>query len=131
MRQTSHALASTKSACSAFSHESHAALIAHLFSYGDPRGVAQPSVEQLSYSTTGVFAMISNLLHTPDGRRFIPVIRYVDGDELIHTDEHLFCSELDCLCHHDPANLAQLASWVRDGLMTQAQADRYFQGQVL
>jgi hypothetical protein len=129
MRQTSRALASTKSACSAFSHESHAALIAHLFSYGDPRGMAKPSVEMalVFYHRSLSMSPISSSGCVQDGA----VVFFVLVDERIHTDEHLFCAEMDCLCHEDQENIACLNSWIQDGLMTKEQADRYFRGQVL
>jgi hypothetical protein len=67
-------------------------------------------------------------LFTPNS---CPIIQYDDDDELLHTDEHLFCAEMDCLCHADQERMAQLNSWVQDGTMTMEQAERYYQGQAL
>lgn len=55
-------------------------------------------------------------------------IPYEDGDEFIHTDDHPFCDELDCLCHEDQEALAQVQTWITDGLITAEDADRIYRG---
>jgi hypothetical protein len=102
------------------------AITANLFPLWRWRGGAQPSVE-----TALVFYHRSSpmsQLCLPDGAVVFSVW-YEDDDEPIHTDEHLFCSELDCMCHEDQERIACLDAWVQDGLMTAEQRDRYFRGQ--
>jgi hypothetical protein len=71
---------------------------------------------------------INAALFTPNG---CPIIRYDEGDELIHTNDHLFCEEMDCPCHEDQQRIARLNSWVQDGTMTTQQAECYYRGQTL
>jgi hypothetical protein len=43
-------------------------------------------------------------------------------DELVHTDEHLFCDDPTCFCHEDETLIAQIAAQVEDGLLTPEEA---------
>ena len=61
----------------------------------------------------------------------VPVVFYEDGDELIHTDEHLFCEDLLCPCHEDQENMTTVNEWVADGFMTLDEADLYYRGSTL
>lgn len=61
----------------------------------------------------------------------VPTVPYEDGDELIHTDEHLFCEDMLCPCHEDQSNLTTVNAWVTDGLMTSNEADLYYRGSTL
>ena len=36
-------------------------------------------------------------------------IRYVDGDELIHTDAHPFCDDVTCPCYSEAETMKRLA----------------------
>ncbi len=60
----------------------------------------------------------------PYGDNFIPVIP-VDYRE--HTDEKPFCWN-DCPCHEDQDNIAQVAGYVTDGLMTPDEATDFVKG---
>lgn len=53
---------------------------------------------------------------------------FPDIDTRIHTDEHLFCDELDCPCHEDGENLETLQSWYDDGLVGPDDGDLIYRG---
>lgn len=55
-------------------------------------------------------------------------IPYEDSDDLVHTDDHLFCSDPDCPCHEESAFTEQVQSWISDGLITAKDADRIYRG---
>jgi len=55
-------------------------------------------------------------------------IPYEEGDEPVHTDDHLFCSDPACPCHEESESLAQVQSWISDGLITTEDADRIYRG---
>lgn len=55
----------------------------------------------------------------------IPVVR-VDYKE--HTPEKPFCWNDSCPCREDQENIAQVAKWVTDGLMTPEQATDFVRG---
>lgn len=56
---------------------------------------------------------------------------YYAVGELIHTDEHPFCDDMSCPCHEDSENIGVVGEQVSDGLMTPAEADRYYRGQTI
>ncbi len=57
----------------------------------------------------------------------IPIIDC--GDDLLHTDDHPFCDDLDCPCHGDAALIREyLAQPWRAGLLTIAEAARTLYG---
>ncbi|MBO0793643.1 MAG: hypothetical protein J2P36_22195 [Ktedonobacteraceae bacterium] len=49
-------------------------------------------------------------------------------DELLHTEEHRFCSNPTCPCHDDPSLIASVAQQVDDGLLLPDEATRLVQG---
>lgn len=51
-------------------------------------------------------------------------IPYENGDELIHSSESPFCDDLGCPCHEDGEAIAQVQTWVTDGLITTEDAAR-------
>jgi len=54
------------------------------------------------------------------------------GEEIIHTEEHPFCSDPTCPCHQDYLLWQELiGSPVRDGLMTYEEGKRLFAGRQL
>jgi hypothetical protein len=55
----------------------------------------------------------------------------VPVDELIHTEEHLFCDDLSCPCHEDQGAIQVVMGHVTDGLMTFKEADLYYSGRTL
>ncbi len=58
----------------------------------------------------------------------IPAIVIPMEDEIIHTDEHPFCSDLTCPCHDDLGLLEELNNEVEDGLLTSWEAMRTLSG---
>ena len=56
---------------------------------------------------------------------FIPV---VPVDYKDHTQEKLFCWNDSCPCREDQENIAQVAKWISDGLMTPEQATDFVRG---
>src|SRR5229473_926886 len=57
------------------------------------------------------------------------VIQYDEGDEIIHTDEHPFCSfDETCGCHSDPLLLAEVQQQVEAGILTDEEATRLVAG---
>ncbi len=53
-------------------------------------------------------------------------------DDLIHTQQHPFCStDPACPCHEDPELLSDVAQAVEQGLLTPDEATRIAQGQTL
>jgi hypothetical protein len=53
-------------------------------------------------------------------------------DDLIHTQQHLFCSsDPTCPCHRDPELLAEVAQAVEQGLLTPDEATLVAQGKTL
>ena len=55
------------------------------------------------------------------------VIPYVEGDDIIHTPDHPFCSDLQCPCHQDPELTEALTQEWLDGLRsTQESFDVYW-----
>lgn len=56
---------------------------------------------------------------------FIPVVP-VDYKE--HTPEKPFCWNDSCPCREDQENIAQVAKWIADGLMTPDQATEFVKG---
>jgi hypothetical protein len=52
-------------------------------------------------------------------------------DEIIHTDEHPFCSDPTCPCKSDQEAIQVVAQQVTDGLLTPCEADRLYRGQTL
>ncbi len=59
------------------------------------------------------------------GDNFIPVIPV---EEKEHTPEKPFCWNSACHCHEDEALIAQVASYVADGLMTPEEATDFVAG---
>lgn len=49
-------------------------------------------------------------------------------DELIHTQEHPFCSDAKCPCKEDPKLLSDIARAIEQGLLTPAEATRIVMG---
>jgi hypothetical protein len=50
-------------------------------------------------------------------------------DEIIHTDDHPFCSiDPTCGCHEDPELIAEVNEAVEQGLITQEEATLIIQG---
>ena len=58
-------------------------------------------------------------------------IPYEEEDEIIHTDEHLFCDDMSCSCHEDPDLIQALGDLVQQGLASPADADRIYRGQTV
>jgi len=58
-------------------------------------------------------------------------IPYEEGDEPVHTDDHLFCDDPMCPCHEESAFTEQVQSWISDGLITTEDADRLYRGMTL
>ena len=56
---------------------------------------------------------------------FIPVVP-VDYKE--HTPEKPFCWNDSCPCHEDLENIARVAQWIAEGLMTPDQATEFVKG---
>ena len=53
-------------------------------------------------------------------------------DEMIHTDDHPFCSiDPTCGCHEDSALIAEVHEAVEQGLITPAEATLIIQGKTL
>jgi len=59
------------------------------------------------------------------------IIRYEEGDELIHTDEHPFCSDVHCPCHdiQEEQYYRLIAQPLLGGLMTPEEANRLYFGE--
>jgi hypothetical protein len=55
----------------------------------------------------------------------------VEEDYLPHTPENPFCLESSCPCHEDADNIAQVAAFVEDGLMTPEDATDFVSGKML
>src|SRR5258708_39707249 len=57
------------------------------------------------------------------------VIRYKEGDELVHTDARPFCGDMACPCHTDRAYwLEYEVQPQRDGVLTHDEAQPLFRG---
>jgi hypothetical protein len=52
-------------------------------------------------------------------------------DDLIHTQQHPFCSDPKCPCKEDSQLLSDVARAVEQGLLTPDEATRIAQGQTL
>lgn len=58
-----------------------------------------------------------------------PVLPGTDWRE--HTDDHPFCGDDDCPCHKDEANLQQLNGWYENGLISNDDRIRIYNGMSL
>ncbi len=62
---------------------------------------------------------------------YTPIIILME-DEIIHTDDHPFCSiDPTCPCHEDQVLLAEVQEAVYAGLLTPEEATRFAQGHTL
>ncbi len=52
-------------------------------------------------------------------------------DDIIHTQEHPFCSDPSCPCHEDSALLSDVAQAVEQGLFTPDEATRFVEGKAV
>lgn len=52
-------------------------------------------------------------------------------DDLVHTEEHLFCYDPTCGCHEDSILIAQVAQHVADGLLTPDEATDLVSGNMI
>lgn len=59
----------------------------------------------------------------------VPVIPM--EDDLLHTNETPFCSDVICSCHEDPLLIVQVVSFVEDGLLTPTEATALVAGRLL
>jgi hypothetical protein len=50
-------------------------------------------------SNTTELTQLTHLYTVTDAAQVIPIIRYKEGDELTHTDEHPQCSDITCPCN--------------------------------
>lgn len=57
---------------------------------------------------------------------FIPII--LMEDDLLHTNNHPFCSVDSCMCHEAPELLTTVGQAVTDGLFTSNEATNFIQG---
>ncbi|HZS78233.1 MAG TPA: hypothetical protein VFA41_16595 [Ktedonobacteraceae bacterium] len=55
----------------------------------------------------------------------------VEEEYLPHTLENPFCPEASCPCHEDADNIAQVAQFVEDGLLTPEEATDFVAGKML
>jgi hypothetical protein len=54
-----------------------------------------------------------------------------DGVELFpHTPNH-FCPDMTCPDKEDPEAIGQVAEWVKEGIMSTEDADRFYRGKVV
>ncbi len=66
-------------------------------------------------------------MHKPD-QPFLVLME----DEMIHTDDHPFCSiDPTCPCHEDPALISEVHAAVEQGLITPEEATLLIQGKTL
>jgi hypothetical protein len=49
-------------------------------------------------------------------------------DQLIHTDEHPFCTDPTCMCHDDQELIQGVNEQYQDGLLTASEATRTVKG---
>jgi len=68
-------------------------------------------------------------MQDPETYNTIPVIPM--EDDLLHTDETPFCSNVTCSCHEDPLLITQVAHFVEDGLLTPIEATALVAGRFL
>ena len=59
------------------------------------------------------------------------VVPVVPSSDVQHTEDSLFCDDGSCPCHEDQELIGVVAQQVTDGLMTPAEADRYYRGETL
>lgn len=52
-------------------------------------------------------------------------------EQAVHTPEHPFCWDMTCWCHTNADAIAQTAQDVRDGLLSTADADRFYRGKTV
>jgi len=59
------------------------------------------------------------------------ISRYEEGDELIHTDEHPFCSDVSCPCHdiQEGPYYQLICQPLLAGLLTAEEANRLYFGE--
>jgi hypothetical protein len=77
---------------------------------------------------------VSRLSHKQDGASTPPLpipIPYEEGDFPVHSTEHPFCADMRCPCHEDAESVEQVRLWVAQGLLSAADADRIYRGQIL
>jgi len=58
----------------------------------------------------------------------------IPTDHKEHTNEKPFCDQSlnpDCLCREDETAIQQVSSYVQEGLLTVAEAERTWKGQML
>jgi hypothetical protein len=63
------------------------------------------------------------------GDNFILVIP--SEDDVLHTDEHPFCSNDTCPCREDQGALSAVNAAVRNGLLTPDEATAFIQGRTV
>lgn len=54
-----------------------------------------------------------------------------DIDTREHTNEHPFCSEMDCPCHEDSELIATLEGYRQDGLVSESDCDNIYHGRTI
>ncbi|EFH90044.1 hypothetical protein Krac_11641 [Ktedonobacter racemifer DSM 44963] len=64
----------------------------------------------------------------PYGDNFLPVI---SNDNQLHSITNLFCYAPSCPCHEDQENIAEVARYVNDGLLTTQEATDHIAGKHL
>ena len=62
----------------------------------------------------------------PYGDNFLPVI---PTDTYRHSETNPFCFVPSCPCHEDKDNIAEIAQYVNDGLLTSKEATEYVAGE--
>ncbi|HJT58439.1 MAG TPA: hypothetical protein VJ761_18175 [Ktedonobacteraceae bacterium] len=61
-----------------------------------------------------------------------PIVIFVEEDDLLHTEEHPFCSiDPRCPCHEDPERIAAVAEAVAHGELTSQEATLFVSGKLL
>ena len=61
-----------------------------------------------------------------------PIVIFIDEDDLIHTEEHPFCStDPDCPCHEDQERIATVADAVLRGELTPDEATDFVSGKMI
>lgn len=61
-----------------------------------------------------------------------PIVIFIDEDDLLHTEEHPFCSiDPTCPCHEDPERIAAVAEAVEGGELTSEEATSFVSGRLL
>jgi hypothetical protein len=61
-----------------------------------------------------------------------PIVIFIEEDDLIHTEEHPFCStDPSCPCHEDPARIAAVADAVARGELTPEEATHFVSGKLI